>query len=119
MYRVHLDNISKLFALTLTFSMASLRTRVEEVARGDNAKNALLEARCSCRWSTVTDMLQEMLASVEQLTQQCDAAKNELEMARDTARTYYQRLLQAESDNSRIKMSMVPQWNTLLSHWHC
>ncbi|OCT53825.1 CCCH zinc finger DNA binding protein [Cladophialophora carrionii] len=35
---------------------------------------------------------QEMLANVEQLMQQRDAAKNELEMARDTARTYYQKM---------------------------
>jgi outer membrane murein-binding lipoprotein Lpp len=50
---------------------------------------------------------QELAASVEQLTQQRDAAKSELDMARDTARTYYQKMLQAESDASRMKISMV------------
>lgn len=54
-----------------------------------------------------THMLQEMLTSVEQVTQQRDAAQNELEMARDTARTYYHKMLQAESANSRMKTSMV------------
>ncbi|OAL40066.1 hypothetical protein AYO20_00484 [Fonsecaea nubica] len=70
--------------------MASLRARVEEVVRGDAVKNALLE----------------MLADIEQLTQQRDAARNELDMARDTARTYYQKMVQAESEKSLIKTSM-------------
>jgi hypothetical protein len=48
-----------------------------------------------------------MLGNVEQLMQQRDAAKNELEMARDTARTYYQKMVQAEAETSRIKTSMV------------
>ncbi|KIY01382.1 uncharacterized protein Z520_02934 [Fonsecaea multimorphosa CBS 102226] len=71
--------------------MASLKARVEEIVRGDAAKNALLE---------------EMLADIEQLTQQRDAARNELDMARDTARTYYQKMVQAESEKSLIKTSM-------------
>jgi hypothetical protein len=50
---------------------------------------------------------QELLANVDQLTQQRDAAKNELEMARDTAKTYYQKMVQAETDSSRMKISMV------------
>ena len=50
---------------------------------------------------------QELLANVEQLAQQRDAAKNELDMARDTAKTYYQKMVQAETENSRIRTSMV------------
>ncbi|OAP57473.1 hypothetical protein AYL99_08211 [Fonsecaea erecta] len=71
--------------------MASLKARVEDAIRGDAAKTALLE---------------EMLADIEQLTQQRDAAKNELEMARDTARTYYQKMVQAESEKTHIKTSV-------------
>lgn len=56
-----------------------------------------------------------MLASVEQLTQQRDAAKTELEMARDTARTYYHKMVQAESANSRMKTSMVANSGCLFS----
>ncbi len=48
-----------------------------------------------------------MLARVDQLTQQHDAAKNELDMARDTARTYYQRMVQAESEMSQLRTNMV------------
>ena len=56
---------------------------------------------------------QEMLANFEHLTQQRDAAKNELEMARDTAKTYYQKMVQAESESSRIKTSMVASRSSL------
>jgi len=53
-----------------------------------------------------------LLASVEHLTQQRDAAKNELDMARDTARTYYQRMVQAESEKSQLKTTMVTRYTT-------
>lgn len=52
---------------------------------------------------------QELVATVEQLTLQRDAAKNELDMAQDTARTYYQRMVQAESEKSQLKTTMVTQ----------
>ncbi|KIX06199.1 uncharacterized protein Z518_04173 [Rhinocladiella mackenziei CBS 650.93] len=71
--------------------MASFRTRVEEVLRGDAMKNALLE---------------ELLTTIEKLTKERDAAKNELDMAQDTARTYYQRMMQAEAEKSRLQTSM-------------
>lgn len=49
------------------------------------------------------------MAQVEQLTHERDAAKGELGMAQDTARTYYQRMVQAESEKSHIQTSMVIQ----------
>ncbi|EXJ85597.1 hypothetical protein A1O1_05963 [Capronia coronata CBS 617.96] len=71
--------------------MASLKARVEEVKRGDAAKNGLLD---------------ELVAQVDQLVKERDAAKGELGMAQDTARTYYQRMVQAESEKSHIQTSM-------------
>lgn len=50
-----------------------------------------------------------MVANIEQLTQQRDAARNELDMARDTARTYYQKMVQAEAEKSQMKTTMVDQ----------
>ncbi|EXJ92477.1 hypothetical protein A1O3_01028 [Capronia epimyces CBS 606.96] len=71
--------------------MASLKTRVEELKRGDAVKNALLD---------------ELVAQVERLAQERDAAQGELGMAQDTARTYYQRMVQAESEKSHMQTSM-------------
>ncbi|EHY54563.1 hypothetical protein HRR83_004316 [Exophiala dermatitidis] len=71
--------------------MASFKTRVDEVKRSDVAKNTLLD---------------ELLAHVDQLTKERDAAKGELDMAQDTARTYYQRMVKAESEKSHIQTSM-------------
>lgn len=39
-----------------------------------------------------------MAAQLEQRTMERDAAKSELDMAKDTARLYYQRMLQAEAE---------------------
>ncbi|KIW15332.1 hypothetical protein PV08_05378 [Exophiala spinifera] len=46
-----------------------------------------------------------MLAEIEERTRERDAAKGELDMAKDTARTYYQRMVQAESDRSHLQTS--------------
>ncbi|KAK6382184.1 hypothetical protein LTS17_004071 [Exophiala oligosperma] len=70
--------------------MASFRARVEEVYRNDDSKKTLLE---------------DMLAELEERTRERDAAKGELDMAKDTARTYYQRMVQAEADKSHVQTS--------------
>lgn len=48
-----------------------------------------------------------MLAELEERTRERDAAKGELDMAKDTARTYYQRMVQAEADKSHVQTSTV------------
>ncbi len=58
-------------------------------------------------YATPTNFFQELLVNVEQLTQQRDVAKNELDMTRDTAKTYYQKMMQAEAETSHLKKSMV------------
>ena len=48
-----------------------------------------------------------MLAELEERTKERDAAKGELDMAKDTARTYYQRMVQAEADKAHLQTSTV------------
>ncbi|KEF57979.1 uncharacterized protein A1O9_05902 [Exophiala aquamarina CBS 119918] len=66
--------------------MASFKTRVEQLLREDAARSALLE---------------EMLAELESLTSQHDAVKRELAMSQDTARTYYEKMVQAQTEASK------------------
>jgi len=77
-------------ATGLASKMASFRTRVEDVYRGDEMKKVLFE---------------EMLAELEERTRERDAARSELDMAKDTARNYYQRMVQAEADKSHVQTS--------------
>ena len=43
-----------------------------------------------------------MLAHIDLLNTQHDTVKRELSIAQDTARTYYERMLQAQSDATRV-----------------
>ncbi len=53
-----------------------------------------------------------MLAELEERTRERDAARSELDMAKDTARNYYQRMVQAEADKSHVQTSTVPLRST-------
>lgn len=50
---------------------------------------------------------QDMAAQIEQLSKQRDAARNEVDMAQDTARNYYARMVKAEAERSHLQTSMV------------
>lgn len=81
--------------------MASFRTKVEEVLEKDVAKSALLKVYFFSEITSIADSLQDMLTQIELLTSESDAAKRELSMARDTARTYYEKMLQSQAGTSK------------------
>jgi hypothetical protein len=48
-----------------------------------------------------------MLTQIESLTSQNDAAKRELSMAQDTARTYYEKMVQAQAEANKNSEAAV------------
>lgn len=87
--------------------MTSFRTKVEEVLQKDVAKSALLEVHFFSGIPSIADSLQDMLTQIELLTSESDAAKRELSMARDTARTYYEKMLQSQAGAPRTSELVV------------
>ncbi|KAK7894882.1 hypothetical protein LTR67_005621 [Exophiala xenobiotica] len=57
-----------------------------------------------------------MLAELEERTRERDTARGELDMAKDTARSYYQRMVQAEADKSHLQTSTVTLRLTSFAH---
>lgn len=87
--------------------MELFKTRLEEVVRGDVAKSALLEVHFFSESLASLTIRQDMLTHIELLTSQNDAAKRELSMAQDTARTYYEKMLQAQAEASKHSEAVV------------
>lgn len=56
---------------------------------------------------------QEMAAQIEHLSKQRDAARNEVDMAQDTARNYYARMVKAEAERSHLQTTMVEASDSL------